>query len=146
RWSPGACPMLRMPRTASASWRRNAPTSSPASRRSCGAAAARQRPPKRWPRTDVPTTLAVRFPLGRYHATAWDRRVNEGAAEWPPPPWRLLRALTAPRPLRWPQLPDDALDQLIRALAAPPSYHTPPTRAGHTRHYLPDCGFGSDKH
>ena len=43
----------------------------------------------------MPTTIAIRFPLGRYHATPWDRSVNEGAVEWPPSPWRLLRALVA---------------------------------------------------
>jgi CRISPR-associated protein Csb2 len=39
--------------------------------------------------------LAIRFPAGRFHATPWGRHVNEGAAEWPPSPWRLLRALVA---------------------------------------------------
>jgi CRISPR-associated protein Csb2 len=43
----------------------------------------------------MPATLALRFPLGRYHATPWDRSANEGTTEWPPSPWRLLRALVA---------------------------------------------------
>jgi CRISPR-associated protein Csb2 len=86
----------------------------------------------------VATTLAIRFPLGRYHANPWGRAVNEGASEWPPSPWRLLRALIATWHTRWPDLPAPVLDGLLDALADPPSYRTPATRPGHTRHYLPD--------
>jgi CRISPR-associated protein Csb2 len=82
--------------------------------------------------------LAVRFPLGRYHANPWDRSVNEGTVEWPPSPWRILRALLATWHTRWPDLPAATVDGLIGALGEPPSYRTPPTRPGHTRHYLPD--------
>lgn len=84
------------------------------------------------------TTLAIRFPLGRYHATPWDRSVNEGATEWPPSPWRLLRALVATWYTRWPELPAPQLDELLDSLGDPPSYRTPVARPGHTRHYLPD--------
>lgn len=84
------------------------------------------------------TTIAIRFPFGRYHATPWDRSVNEGAAEWPPSPWRLLRILVATWYTRWPDLPAPVLDGLLDALGDPPSYLIPPTRSGHTRHYLPD--------
>ena len=83
-------------------------------------------------------TLAIRFPLGRYHANPWDRAVNEGAPEWPPSPWRLLRALVATWHTRWPDLPASVLDGLLDKLGDPPSYRTPQTLAGHTRHYLPD--------
>jgi CRISPR-associated protein Csb2 len=86
----------------------------------------------------MPTTIAIRFPLGRYHATPWDRSVNEGATEWPPSPWRLLRALVATWYTRWPDLPDPVLDGLLDALGEPPSYLTPRVRPGHSRHYLPD--------
>jgi CRISPR-associated protein Csb2 len=86
----------------------------------------------------VSVTLAIRFPLGRYHATPWDRSVNEGAVEWPPSPWRLLRALVATWYTRWPDLPAPVLDGLLDALGDPPAYRTPEARPGHTRHYLPD--------
>jgi CRISPR-associated protein Csb2 len=86
----------------------------------------------------VSTTLAIRFPLGRYHANPWDRAVNEGTTEWPPSPWRVLRALVATWYTRWPDLPAPVLDGLLDALADPPSYRLPHTVAGHTRHYLPD--------
>jgi CRISPR-associated protein Csb2 len=86
----------------------------------------------------MPATIAVRFLLGRYHATPWDRSINEGAVEWPPSPWRLLRALVATWHTRWPELSADALDSLLAALSEPPWYRTPLARPGHTRHYLPD--------
>jgi CRISPR-associated protein Csb2 len=86
----------------------------------------------------MPATIAIRFPLGRYHATPWDRSVNEGTAEWPPSPWRMLRALIATWHMRWPDLPTEEIDRLFAALGDPPSYRTPPARPGHTRHYMPD--------
>lgn len=86
----------------------------------------------------VGTTLALRFPLGRYHANPWDRAVNEGASEWPPSPWRILRALVATWYTRWPDLPAAEIDAVLDALTDPPSYKAPATDTGHTRHYMPD--------
>ncbi|HFQ89125.1 MAG TPA: type I-U CRISPR-associated protein Cas5/Cas6, partial [Desulfobulbus sp.] len=39
--------------------------------------------------------IGFRFIAGRYHATPWGRHVNEAAVEWPPSPWRIVRALAA---------------------------------------------------
>ncbi len=86
------------------------------------------------------TTVAIRFPLGRYHATPWDRSVNEGAVEWPPSPWRLLRALIATWHTRWPDLPPAVIDAVLERLENAPSYSAPPTWPAHTRHYMPDLG------
>lgn len=83
-------------------------------------------------------TLAIRFPVGRYHATPWDRSVNEGATEWPPSPWRILRALVATWYTRWPDLPAPVLDGLLEALGDPPSYRAPQVSQAQTRHYMPD--------
>jgi CRISPR-associated protein Csb2 len=83
-------------------------------------------------------TIAIRLPLGRYHATPWDRSVNEGAVEWPPSPWRLLRALVATWHTRWPDLPASTFDGLLDSLGGPPSYLTPKAWPAHTRHYMPD--------
>jgi CRISPR-associated protein Csb2 len=84
--------------------------------------------------------LSVRFDGGRYHATPWNRSVNEADVEWPPSAWRVLRALIATwygkvdRRL----FPDQTLNRLIASLAAVnPSYHLPPAVATHTRHYMP---------
>lgn len=70
------------------------------------------------------------FPLGRFHATRWNQNPFEDRiSEWPPSPWRLLRALAA----RWFQYQretsdDDAnlRDELLRALAGElPSFRLP---------------------
>lgn len=87
------------------------------------------------------TTLAFRFPLGRYHANPWNRAVNEGATEWPPSPWRILRALVSTWYYRWPDLPTATLDGLLEALSVPPFYLTPPAEPGHTRHYMPNLEY-----
>ncbi|MCQ3804560.1 MAG: type I-U CRISPR-associated protein Cas5/Cas6 [Acidimicrobiia bacterium] len=82
--------------------------------------------------------MAVRFPFGRYHATPWDASVNEGRVEWPPSPWRIIRALVSTWKVRLPHLPEDEVMGLLNHLMAdPPVYWTPSTSLGHTRHYMP---------
>lgn len=81
--------------------------------------------------------LAVTFPFGRYHATPWDQNANEGAIEWPPSPWRLLRALYATWRNRAPELDTDLVLGLLDELATPPQFMLPPHMAAHTRHYFP---------
>jgi CRISPR-associated protein Csb2 len=84
-------------------------------------------------------TLRMRFPGGRYHATAWGHHVNEGQIEWPPSPWRLLRALIACgfATQRWPAIPPVA-GQLIEKLAGTlPCYRLPAASAAHSRHFMP---------
>lgn len=89
-------------------------------------------------------TLKLRFPGGRYHATPWGHHVNEGLIEWPPSPWRLLRALVAvgfatqhwnPAP---PKIVPPLAESLIEKLAMVfPTYKLPSITAAHTRHYMP---------
>src|SRR6185437_16028268 len=85
--------------------------------------------------------LAFTFPAGRYHATPWDRHVNEGAVVWPPEPWRVLRALIATwhhkvKPLG--RHEESTLRGLIEALSRSlPEYKLPPASHNHTRHYMP---------
>jgi CRISPR-associated protein Csb2 len=86
--------------------------------------------------------LAVefRFPGGRYHATPWDAHVNEGRVEWPPSPWRLLRALVATHRLKArDRIAEGDLRALVDALASClPCYSLPSDVVGfHTRHYMP---------
>ncbi len=87
-------------------------------------------------------TMLFHFPGGRYHATPWGHHVNEGLVEWPPSPWRLLRAfiataftkLQAPDPLP----PEHILRRLVMALAESlPAYHISQALGTHTRHYMP---------
>ena len=40
----------------------------------------------------MPVSVALTFPGGQFHATPWGHHVNEALPEWPPSPWRLLRA------------------------------------------------------
>lgn len=81
--------------------------------------------------------VEIRFPLGRYHATPWDRHVNEGAIEWPPSPWRLTRALYAVWKERCPDLLEADVGAALAAISASPSYHLPRWRSSATRHYYP---------
>ena len=86
----------------------------------------------------VTTVVAVKFPLGRYHATPWDASVNEGRVEWPPSPWRILRALVSTFKTRLSHLPEEQVTQLFnRLVEEPPSYQLPPFGKAHTRHYMP---------
>jgi CRISPR-associated protein Csb2 len=85
----------------------------------------------------VTTTLALRFPWGRYHATPWDKSANEAAVEWPPSPWRLLRALYATWKSRCPDLTDDDVLPVLDAISGPPRYSLPEFTISHSRHYLP---------
>ncbi|MDQ7789699.1 MAG: type I-U CRISPR-associated protein Csb2 [Clostridia bacterium] len=81
--------------------------------------------------------IAVRFLVGRYHATPWGRHVNEGIPEWPPSQWRVLRALIASWKYHRPELTADEVGGVIEALVPPPQSWLPPATAGHTRHYMP---------
>jgi CRISPR-associated protein Csb2 len=85
------------------------------------------------------TVLELRFPAGRFHATPWGRHVNEGAVEWPPSPWRLLRSVIATWYLKArSEVPEGILRSIITSLAAqPPHYHLPKVVNGHTRHFMP---------
>lgn len=82
--------------------------------------------------------VELRFPAGRFHATPWGRHVNEGAIEWPPSPWRVLRALMATWYLKGQDLASEGeLREIIQVLLPPPSFSLPPATPGHTRHYMP---------
>lgn len=91
------------------------------------------------------TAVALRFPTGRYHATPWGRAVNEAVIEWPPSPWRLLRALYATWQWRASDLDADVVETALSALAQAPSFRLPRHAEAHTRHYYPDGAYGTDK-
>ena len=87
------------------------------------------------------TVLELRFLAGRYHATPWGRHVNEGAVEWPPSPWRILRALIATWYLKA-RRDDEISEGTVRALADAlvshqPVFRLPRATTAHTRHYMP---------
>lgn len=83
------------------------------------------------------TTIELTFPAGRYHATPWGRHVNEGAVEWPPSPYRFLRALVATWKRKASHLPEESMRSLLGALSETPEFALPPATFSHTRHYMP---------
>lgn len=84
--------------------------------------------------------IAFRFLAGRFHATPWDRHPNEGVPEWPPAPWRILRALVASA-YRADGDPDALLlAKVVGALSNTPTYRVPAATAGHLRSYQPKYG------
>ncbi len=85
----------------------------------------------------MPVVIELKFPGGRYHATPWGRHVNEGVAEWPPSPWRLLRALVAVWKRTLPDIPTEQVQRILAVLAEPPRFKLPSHRVAHTRHYMP---------
>ena len=80
----------------------------------------------------MPLVIEQFFPQGRFHATRWrENPFADPFGEWPPSPWRLLRALAA----RWFQYSREtgdrdeaAVEGILRTLAAErPEYYLPPS-------------------
>ncbi len=87
-------------------------------------------------------TVSIRFPGGHYHATPWGSSPNEGIVEWPPSPWRLLRALLAcgyAKLADWQSgvVPPEARTLVLKLASAPPSYRLPAAVGAHSRHFMP---------
>ena len=81
--------------------------------------------------------IEVSFPTGRFHATPWGRHVNEGVPEWPPSPYRLVRALYDVWKRKRPDWPQSRVEPLLATLATtPPKFRLPPASASHTRAFL----------
>jgi CRISPR-associated protein Csb2 len=84
-------------------------------------------------------TIDVRYIAGRVHGTPWGISHNEGAVEFPPSPWRILRALIATWYERVPDIPESVVRELIEVLAkCSPTYEVPRFANAHARHYFPD--------
>ncbi|MGE5647962.1 MAG: type I-U CRISPR-associated protein Csb2 [Acidobacteriota bacterium] len=83
------------------------------------------------------TTVELHFPARRYHGTPWGRHVNEGVPEWPPSPYRLLRAMYDAWQRKCPHVPEESVRELMMALASElPVFRMPKVVAAHTRSYL----------
>ena len=90
-------------------------------------------------------TLSIRFTGGHYHATPWNKAQNEGAVEWPPSPWRILRALIATGYAKldeWQNgfVPGRAKMLIEKLASVPPLYRLPEATGTHSRHYMPIKG------
>src|SRR5439155_1648811 len=106
-------------------------------------------------------TISIRFLTGRAHLHHWQAHHSDGKVDWPPSPWRLLRALVAaagsglttlPEPLDKTLQDTDgdavpllALGNLLAILAAPLEIWLPRTSGGHTRQFLPRHEGGTVK-
>lgn len=80
--------------------------------------------------------LEVRFLAGRFHGTGWHHAHNEGIPEWPPSPWRVLRALVNAAYAE--DLPREQVEPLLEKLRGLPRYRLPAASDAHTRHYMPE--------
>ena len=70
-----------------------------------------------------------------YHATPWGKHVNEGAHEWPPSIWRLLRAIISVWKTTKPELAEQKVWPILQKLISElPEYHLPDASVSHTRH------------
>ena len=101
----------------------------------------------------MPLYISIRFLTGRAHLHHWHAHHSDGKVDWPPSPWRLLRALVAAAGTGLTSLPEpleesisDTADDLLSVsrladvlvmLAASPSIWLPRTGGGHTRQFLP---------
>lgn len=87
--------------------------------------------------------LQLRFLAGRFHGNGWHHAHNEGIPEWPPSPWRVLRALVSATYAE--ELPPAAVEPLMEKLRGLPRYRLPLAVDAHTRHYMPDTDDANHK-
>jgi CRISPR-associated protein Csb2 len=80
--------------------------------------------------------LELRFLAGRFHGNGWHHAHNEGIPEWPPSPWRVLRALVSAAYAE--QISPSQAEPLIEKLRTLPRYRLPLAVDAHTRHFMPD--------
>lgn len=84
-------------------------------------------------------TLNIRLITQTYGATPWDTAHIEGKNEWPPSPWRLLRALMAAYYLCPDKLDLQALGSAISRLCQEhPEFYLPPATFTQYRYYRKD--------
>lgn len=88
------------------------------------------------------TTVRITLLSGRYGATPWGRSEYEGQVEYPPSPWRLLRAILhgAFTLTENGELPDGIAELVLQLAEQPPSYHLPFGEYGQIRGFRPVYG------
>jgi len=81
--------------------------------------------------------IELGFLTGRFHTTPWGRNVNEAVTEWPPSPYRLIRALFDVWKRKRPDWSAERIEQLFEMLASsPPKFYLPHATESSTRSYL----------
>lgn len=94
------------------------------------------------------TAIKIIFPWGRYYAHPWGLNpVRLREAEWPPSPWRLLRALASSWFRCHPgcTLSQDAVQLVERLGRALPEIGIGKVTFGQTVHYQPNYGVTTEK-
>lgn len=71
-----------------------------------------------------------------YHATPYGRNVNEGLIEYPPSPYRIVRALIDTWKRKLKNEDEDAIIELLGNLSNPPSFYLPNISQGTVVSYL----------
>ena len=90
--------------------------------------------------------IGITFISGKYHATPWGSHVNEGNLEWPPSPYRLLRAIIASWKYNLNEIEGSVVYNIIKKLSSKhPRFFLPNISSGHTRHYMPESSIAKEK-
>ena len=87
--------------------------------------------------------VEIRFLAGRFHGNGWYHAHNEGVPEWPPSPWRVLRALVSAACAE--EIAATEMESLLGKLRELPRYRLPLAVDAHTRHYMPGTGANASK-
>ncbi len=83
-------------------------------------------------------TLQFEFLAGRYHATKWGRNVNEGLIDWPPSPWRILRAIISSWKIYHSDIENSKMEPILKQMCSSKiSFKIPNAIQSHTRHFMP---------
>ena len=87
---------------------------------------------------DIKLTLKFEFITGQYHATQWGRNTNEGIIDWPPSPWRMLRAIISAWKLYANDMDDSEVKPILEEMCkSKVSFYIPNAIQSHIRHYVP---------
>ncbi|MDD5189191.1 MAG: hypothetical protein PHF57_13380, partial [Methanoregula sp.] len=83
--------------------------------------------------------IELEFLTGRFHMTPWGRHVNEAVTEWPPSPYRFIRALYDVWKRKRPDWSTERIEPLFEMLASSaPEFYLPHATEFSTRSYLSD--------
>jgi len=75
-------------------------------------------------------TIEIILLNGRYHSTPWGRNVNEGVPEWPPSPYRLVRALIDTWKRKRPDWDEARVSRALETIgSSPPEFYLPEARS-----------------
>ena len=93
------------------------------------------------PQGQTGLTLQFEFLTGRYHATKWGRNVNEGFIDWPPSPWRIIRAIISSWKTYHNDIENSKMEFILKQMCSSKvSFKIPNAIQSHTRHYMPIKG------